>query len=214
MGEGNEVAMHPAQTISEVIDSCLVYWLAAGLPRPQAEAMAEELRSHLEQAVTDGKSVRDVVGDDIAQFAAEWSREVRQPRPWRERALHVAFVLSQAALYTLLPGLWEHPFMLEVGHVAQMLWLATGIFVLFSPRFGARWLANSEDRRQAFRWFLVFLATFIGMLVLNPSLRIVPSVGLVRWERWQVLLVMGIALAVSWVAIRHDPTRPRAIARK
>lgn len=143
---------HRDKAVSEVIDSCLVYWVSAGLPRPQAETMAEELGSHLQQALADGKSVWDVVGNDIARFAEESTREVRRPRPWHDRILEAAAVLLQAALIPLLPTLWTDSARVESGHLAQILCMATAIFVLVSPRWGGRGLANSADRRQALRW--------------------------------------------------------------
>ena len=195
--------------VTEIVDSCIVYWLAAGLPRPQAESMARELRGHLEQAVAAGKSPRAVVGDDLALFAEEWRRAVWQPRPWYERWLHVAHVLACSTFIMLLPGIWRPAIQVEVGHLVQILWLAAGVSVLVSPRFGGRWLANSEDRRQARRWIAVFLVTFAGLFALDPALPVVPNWGLWTMPRWQALLVAGVCLAVSAVAIALDPTRPR-----
>lgn len=203
------MAGNGSDTVTEIVDSCIVYWFSAGVPRSQAEPMAAELRSHLEQAVAEGKSPRDVVGDDIARFAEEWRRAVWQPRPWYAGVLSVGHILAAAALIVLLPALWRPSWILEVGHLAQVLWLAIGISILFSPRFGGRWLANSADRPQARLWITVLLVTFGGHVLLSPALPVMPQWILVRMERWQVLLAALLCVAVSVLAIALDPTRPR-----
>lgn len=56
----------------------------------------------------------------------------------------------------------------------------------------------------------VFGLAIAGMVLLNPSLNIVPSVNLMRWERTYTFILAAITIAVSWLAVRRDPTRPRA----
>ncbi len=77
-------AFSTAATMSEPISSiaadCERYWRAAGIgPRTAAE-MRAELEAHLRQAVADGRTAADVVGDDPAGFAEAWAAEQRPAR--------------------------------------------------------------------------------------------------------------------------------------
>ena len=60
-------------SITTTAADCERYWRAAGIGRRTAADMRQELETHLAQALTDGRSVEDVVGDDLAAFAADWA---------------------------------------------------------------------------------------------------------------------------------------------
>ncbi len=59
--------------ISTTADDCERYWRAAGIGRRTAAEMRQELETHLAQALEDGRSVADVTGGSVAEFAAEWA---------------------------------------------------------------------------------------------------------------------------------------------
>ena len=67
-------------TADQVADRCLSTWLASGISADSADEMANELRSHLTQATTAGKSLDAVVGDDIDGFARDWAAEFTGPQ--------------------------------------------------------------------------------------------------------------------------------------
>lgn len=73
------------------------YWYRAGVPRKVRRQKSEELRVHLFEAVADSRSIEDVVGVDLAAFAAEWA-EAERSRPLLDLALQMM------ASVTLLPG--------------------------------------------------------------------------------------------------------------
>lgn len=67
-------------TADEVADRCRSTWLASGISANSADEMANELRSHLEQATAAGKSLDAVVGTDTEAFAREWATEFMGPQ--------------------------------------------------------------------------------------------------------------------------------------
>ncbi|QIA27549.1 hypothetical protein DYI95_008470 [Thermaerobacter sp. PB12/4term] len=196
--------------VTEAVDSCVVYWVAAGLPRPQIDQMAAELRTHLEQAAAAGKSVEAVIGDDVARFAEEWLKAVGRHRPGWERLLAAAQIVAAAVFITLLPAAWLQPVVaIEAAHLVQVLWVTAGVWVLLSPRLGARWLANSADGRQGRLWVAVLALTFVGLLLSNPAWPWVPERILYEVPRWQALVVMAACVAANVLAMLRDPTRPQ-----
>lgn len=68
-------------TVQLVVDRCRAYWLGSGVSDEAATEMANELRSHLADARSAGKSVEAVTGTDIDAFAEEWATAFRGPKP-------------------------------------------------------------------------------------------------------------------------------------
>jgi membrane protein implicated in regulation of membrane protease activity len=68
-------------TSDQVVDRCRTYWLGSGVDSDVASDMAIELRSHLQEAMTEGKSVESVVGSDLETFAEDWASAYRGPQP-------------------------------------------------------------------------------------------------------------------------------------
>lgn len=68
-------------TVQLVIDRCRAYWLESGVSEGAADEMANELRSHLADADSAGKTVEAVTGSDIDAFAEEWAAAFRGPKP-------------------------------------------------------------------------------------------------------------------------------------
>jgi membrane protein implicated in regulation of membrane protease activity len=60
-------------SISTTAADCERYWRAAGIGRRTAADMRQELEVHLAQALDDGRSISDVTGDSVAEFAGEWA---------------------------------------------------------------------------------------------------------------------------------------------
>ena len=56
---------------------CERYWLEAGVARPAAAEMRQELEAHLHAAIADGRTIADVVGTDRGAFAEAWAAEQR-----------------------------------------------------------------------------------------------------------------------------------------
>ena len=73
------------------------YWYRAGVPRRVRGLKAEELHAHLLEAAREGRTVEEVVGRDVAAFAAAWA-EAERSRPLLDVGLQLV------AAVTLLPG--------------------------------------------------------------------------------------------------------------
>lgn len=68
------------EEIEPVVDECVFHWKQVTRIGPErTEEMGAELESHLNEAVEDGKSVRDVVGSDVERFAEIWAEEDAPP---------------------------------------------------------------------------------------------------------------------------------------
>ncbi len=60
-------------TSEQIVDRCRTYWVGSGIDSNTASDMAIELRSHLQDAIAEGKGPGTVVGDDLEAFAEEWA---------------------------------------------------------------------------------------------------------------------------------------------
>jgi membrane protein implicated in regulation of membrane protease activity len=71
-------------TTNQIVEQCQSYWLGSGVTADTAEDMATELRSHLDEATSAGKSVETVTGYDLDAFAEAWAEASREPAAARE----------------------------------------------------------------------------------------------------------------------------------
>jgi membrane protein implicated in regulation of membrane protease activity len=65
------------RTVDQIVADCERWWRSTGVPVDAVAEMKAELRSHLIEADREGKSLEDVVGNDLAAFAEEWAAEFR-----------------------------------------------------------------------------------------------------------------------------------------
>src|SRR5260221_12132368 len=73
---------HTRQQIADLVEACAGYWELRGVALESSAQMQLELEQHLQQAVSDGKSLEAVLGPNPAAFAEAWAREMR-PRVFR-----------------------------------------------------------------------------------------------------------------------------------
>src|SRR5258708_26077402 len=98
---------HTQQQIADLVAACAGYWELRGIAREHITEMQLELEQHLQQAVSDGKSLEAVLGPNPAAFAEAWAREMH-PRFWRGGArvlrglVHALSVVSTTALISQL----------------------------------------------------------------------------------------------------------------
>jgi len=93
-------------TADQVTDRCLSTWLTSGVSADSATEMANELRSHLEQATAAGKSLDTVVGSDTEAFAKEWAAEFTGPLPAADRPEPTPPSLPRTDSRAGTAGLW------------------------------------------------------------------------------------------------------------
>lgn len=147
------------------------YWYRAGVPAAERRRKAEELRTRLVAASEEGRDVRDVVGDDLPAFAAEWVQADRA-RPWVEP------VLSLLAAVTLVPGaaalLGPH-IVVEQDRPGLPVDLAAllAIAVLASLAVQLlRWFRAKLDPRQA-----TIIGVLIGVAAVGAWMGLVPRLA-------------------------------------
>src|SRR5258708_12351445 len=98
---------HTQQQIADLVAACAGYWELRGIAREHITEMQLELEQHLQQAVSDGKSLEAVLGPNPAAFAEAWAREMR-PRVFRGGAkvlrglVYALSVVSSSALLSQL----------------------------------------------------------------------------------------------------------------
>jgi len=176
----------------------------AGVPRGVRRQKAEELRSHLLESVDDDRTIRDVVGDDVAAFASEWAAAERS-RPLLDLALQLV------AAATLVPGAYAllHPALASlvgeqetrVGLPGSMLASLVAVVVFFG---GWHLLRVKRHRFTTQHAALLGVVLFAGYLVLfvvstrwresDAFLAMAPSTA---WTL--VLLGAGVQGVASWI---------------
>lgn len=170
------------------------YWYRAGVPRDIRRRKAEELRSHLLEAVDDGRTVGDVVGDDVAAFASEWA-EAERSRP----LLDLALQLTAAA--TLVPGGFAllHPIVASLfGDQDARVGLPVGVLALLAvvvPLFGGWYLIRvTRHRLTTQQAALLGVVLFVGYMA---SYALVLS----RWRGSEAFVAMSPATAWTLVIV-------------
>lgn len=108
-------------TSEQVVDRCRSYWLGSGIDSATASDMAIELRSHIQEAMAEGKTVTSVVGGDLEGFAEAWASAYRDPQPTRQPTPPS---LPRTAANTANLGLW-------LGGLAILI--LVGAVALFVP---------------------------------------------------------------------------------
>src|SRR5713101_10122223 len=101
---------HTQQQIADLVEACVGYWELRGIAHKNSHEMQLELEQHLQQAVSDGKSLEAVLGPNPLAFAEAWAREMH-PRFWRggARVLHgLVYALSVVSTTALISQLLAH----------------------------------------------------------------------------------------------------------
>lgn len=133
-----------SEPISPIAADCERYWRAAGIgPRTAAE-MRAELEAHLRQAVADGRTIADVVGDDPATFAEAWAAEQRPARSmptWDEvmRRGRAAWGMRETAILIVIAA----------GVAVAAIWGRGG--------------GNSNMDNEVWRWIWIGAAAVFGV---------------------------------------------------
>src|SRR6266566_3383276 len=98
------------QQIADLVEACAGYWELRGIAREHITQMQLELDQHLQQAVSDGKSLEAVLGPNPLAFAEAWAREMR-PQVFRRGVVvlrGLVYALSVVSTTALLSQLLTH----------------------------------------------------------------------------------------------------------
>ncbi|MET9916755.1 hypothetical protein ABZZ04_06670 [Streptomyces sp. NPDC006435] len=80
-------------TNEQVLAVCRSNWEYRGIDDGSVREMLDELSAHLEDALAEGRTPQDVVGDDVKGFAASWARA---RAPFAHRLLRAAAMACSA----------------------------------------------------------------------------------------------------------------------
>src|SRR6266566_2192792 len=197
----NKADQHTPQQISDLVEACASYWELRGIARVSSNEMRLELEQHLQQAVSDGKSLEAVVGPNPPAFAEAWGREMH-PRFWRGGAAVLpvlVYALSVVSTTALVQQLFVHAPSFTFTLFTAYLLTGSGLFALLIPLGG--FLAPRIRTRQG-RVALLFAVVVLAVLIAREAgVRVNWSMALLNWS-WPLTLVL-FALAAFLFALEY-----------
>jgi hypothetical protein len=180
---------HTQQQIADLVEACMGYWELRGIALESSTQMQLELEQHLQQAVSDGKSLEAVLGPNPAAFAEAWAREMH-PQFWRGgvRALRgLVYALSVVSTSALLSQLVAHAPAFTFTLFAAYLLAGSGLLSLLLQLGG--FLAPRISTRAG-REALLLAGAVLAVLVLRlAGLTVNWSKALLSWS-WPVTIVL------------------------
>lgn len=189
----HRVDRHTQQQIADLVEASAGYWELRGIAREHITEMQLELEQHLQQAVSDGKSLEAVLGPNPAAFAESWAREMH-PRVFRGgvRALRgLVYALSVVSTRALLSQLLAHSSAFTLTLFTAYVLIGSGLLALLLQLGG--FLAPRISKRAG-REALVLAGVVLAVLVLRlAGMTVNWSTVLLSWG-WPVTIVL-LALA-------------------
>jgi hypothetical protein len=212
----NRADQHTQQQIADLVEACMGYWELRGIARESSTEMQLELEQHLQQAVSDGKSLEAVLGPNPAAFAEAWAREMH-PRFWRggARVLHgLVYALSVVSTTALLSQVLAHSPAFTFTVLAAYLLTGSGLLALLLQLGG---FLSPRISTRAGREALLLAGAVLAVLILRlAGLTVNWSMALLSWS-WPVtvLLLALAALLFSldcWQTSHREPPSSAAIS--
>jgi hypothetical protein len=210
----NRADQHTQQQIADLVEACAGYWEFRGIRRESSKEMQLELEQHLQQAVSDGKSLVVVLGPNPAAFAEAWAREM-QPRFWRGGAIALrglVYVLSIVSTTALLSQLLARAPSFTFTIFAAYLLTGSGLLALLLQLDG---FLAPRIRTRAGREALVLTGAVLAVLVLRlAGMKVNWSMALLSWG-WPVTVLL-LALAAflfsldCWRTSHSEPSSSAA----
>ena len=189
----NRADQYTQQQISDLVDACTGYWELRGIAREHITEMQLELEQHLQQAVSDGKSLEAVLGPNPAAFAEAWAREMC-PQVFRGGAVvlrGLVYALSVVSTTALLSQLLARTPAFTFTLFAAYLLTSCGLLALLLQLGG--FLAPRIRTRRG-REALLLAGAVLAVVVLRlAGLRVNWSTALLSWS-WPITIVL-LALA-------------------
>jgi hypothetical protein len=190
---------HTQQQIADLVEACAGYWELRGIARESSHEMQLELEQHLQQAVTDGKSLEAVLGPNPLAFADAWAREMR-PRFWSGGVVvlrGLVYALGVVSTSALLSQLLAHAPAFTFTLFAAYLLIGSGLLALLLQLGG--FLAPRISTRAG-REALLLAGVVLAVLVLRlAGMKVNWSMAILSWS-WPTTIVL-LALAVFLFAL-------------
>src|SRR5215469_7502143 len=185
---------HIHQQISDLVEACAGYWELRGIACESSQEMQCELEQHLQQAVSDGKSLEAVLGPNAFAFAEAWAREMR-PNLLRggARILHgLVYALSVVSTTALLWQLVVHSPAFTFTLFTAYLLIGSGLLALLLQLGG---FLAPRISTGAGREVLLLAGIVLAVLVLRlAGLTVNWSMTLLSWS-WPVTMVLLLLAA-------------------
>ena len=192
---------HTQQQIADLVEACAGYWELRGIARESSHEMQLELEQHLQQAVTDGKSLETVLGPNPLAFADAWAREMR-PRFWRGGAVvlrGLVYALSVVSTSALLSQLLAHTPAFTFTLFAAYLLIGSGLLALLLQLGG--FLAPRLSTRAG-RKAPLLAGVVLAVLILRlAGMKVNWSMPLLSWS-WPMTVLL-LTLAVFLFALHN-----------
>ncbi|MEU0059613.1 hypothetical protein [Streptomyces sp. NPDC006334] len=186
-------------TNQQILAVCRSNWEYRGIDDRSLREMLDELSAHLEDAVAAGRTPRDVVGNDVTEFAASWAR-ARAPftRRLLRSAAMLCFVIGWLTAATCLLR-WTTQRAVSVDDIT--FWtVVAAVTVAWELRRGSLGIGRSLAVALVVGLPAVLLAQWLGG---DGTLFTVPL-----WAA-PVLLLPGVPYAVADIRARRN-TAPLA----
>ena len=200
-----QVDQHTQQQIADLVEACAGYWELRGIACASNTEMQLELEQHLQQAVSDGKSLEAVLGPNPLAFAEAWAREMR-PRFWRGGAIilpGLAYALSIVSTTALISQLLAHAPSFTFTVFAAYLLTGSGLLALLIPLGG---FLSPRIRTRAGREALLLAGVVLAVLVLRlAGMKVNWSLALLSWS-WPMTVLLLILAAFLFSLNRWRPS--------
>lgn len=135
-------------TREHVLAMCESNWQYRGIDDASLREMLDEHSAHLADAEAAGRGVKDVVGEDVKSFAADWARA---RKPLRQRVLRTAVLIPSAFGPILL-----------LSHLSGRKLLVVQLLLGLPATFLTAWLTGDEP--------LFELPLWVPLLMMVPAL--------------------------------------------
>jgi hypothetical protein len=205
------IDQHTQQQITDLVNACAGYWELRGIAQDRRNEMWLELEQHLQQAVSDGKSLEAVVGSNPLTFAESWARET--PHHFsRGSTIVLRWVVYNWLAYLLAffggIALFEHlilrspTFPFTIAHLLVIAFLALfGLLEITTGFFAPR--IRSREKRSLLV-FTIYALICVLLLVILPLAGVQLKTTLFSWS-WPITVLLIIAAAgVFWLKSRFS----------
>jgi len=192
----NRADQHTQQQIADLVEACMGYWELRGIALESSTEMQLELEQHLQQAVSDGKSLEAVLGPNPAAFAEAWAREMH-PRFWRggARVLHgLVYALSVVSTTALISQVLAHSPSFTFTVLAAYLLTGSGLLALLLQLGG---FLSPRISTRAGREALMLAGVVLAVLVLRLArMKVNWSMALLSWNWPMTILLLALAVGL------------------
>lgn len=186
------------QEIEMTVDWCVILWGANGIPVERVVEMKGELEDHLRAAIRDGKSVNEVTGDNVTDFAAAWAVENRPSITLGEQIMEWAGLLVMSAILVVASG---HLWFFSLNYTIEAWWwYAAPIWIaVWTGRFEIPGVPRERKESLPVR---IMISGGIGVLagLLMAGINVAIHMGDVSslfdwsWVSTLILILLGVPL--------------------